>query len=943
MKCERTFCRQKLLWLKMGLIALSLVGGLGLLFALLRGLVFAGPIDPPQGYPKFNVSLKTVSPTLTYPGDVTLAYAVEIVNTGAYTATDVQLMDHLTDAMTYNDDAWASSGTVTVTDQVLTWVGDVDFDASVLLTFTVGLSPEFSGTVANTAVISHPLLISPVSTTAETVVTASPMLVVEKSSSPAKPGPNKVLEYALHVHNQGQPAENLPITVVDHVPVSTTLQDVGLYGAASAANDVVTWTRNVTLALGESTAFTFSVLADDVPPGTAVRNDQYYVDSPETRMMMGQPYTVTIVNPDFRLTKSVVPDPPGANREMSYKIKVLNVGSLATDLVITDRIPSRVIFGEGGVVVDDVVSWTLSSLDTYEDVEFSYSCSISDVMDIPIVNEDYAVCSAEGVCASGSPLTSIVEGPNFEVAAIVEPIAKGPGGGNKTVTPTLIVRNVGPGNALDARAMLYFYHISVSGADFYAEPDVGTLDGPFDCSQGELKCSYFIWEGDLWYGETITFTTYEGQSTIQPVPYTATVVVTDSLMTLVGSLNLMMSTDPVTAVAGGKVTQQAYLLPNKSGPPVAGPGQIITYTINVKNTALATEASPAPYLLESLPTGTTFISASLGGTYRAITVNSLKLRVISWTLPAFGTGEELDEPLWFSVRLDPDLISGTHIVNNSYKTFWSETDGEVTGWISTTGKPVTTTVRDVGLIDSFKVVTPELASPGPGNVFTYVVHVVNSGPVPASGVKVYDQLPWQASTYNRDAVASAGEVLSDIVSMQWVGDIAAYSEELITMTVLVDAAYSGPLTNTAVISHPNLSEPFEVKPAVAYVTDKPELRIEKTPSADSVKVGEDLIYTLKVTNLGQKALDLVITDTVPANVTYEPGDAVVKWTLAALDAGESEIFSFRVTVEEGTTVVNDDYAVSCENGATVWGKPVVTKVLGGAKGIYLPLILRQHP
>jgi len=266
-------------------------------------------------------------------------------------------------------------------------------------------------------------------------------------------------------------------------------------------------------------------------------------------------------------------------------------------------------------------------------------------------------------------------------------------------------------------------------------------------------------------------------------------------------------------------------------------------------------------------------------------------------------------------------------------------------WFTATGEAITTTVVEVGLIDSFKEVTPALASPGPGNVLTYVLHIVNSGPLALSGVEVYDDLPWENATYQRDAVATAGDVVSDIVSLMWTGNVAPFSEELVTMTVLVDEDYSGPLTNTATITHPDLLQPVEVV-AVAYVTDKPELRISKTADPDPVQVGHVLAYTLKVSNLGQKATDLVITDTVPGNVTYVSGGAlegdVVRWEQAALNPGESTTFNFRATVEGGDRVINDDYAVSCTEGEIAFGDPVITVVQGGGYGIYLPLVLRGY-
>jgi uncharacterized repeat protein (TIGR01451 family) len=744
---------------------------------------------------------------------------------------------------------------------------------------------------------------------------------------PPKPGANKPLVYTIIVTNRGQPAVNLPITVTDQVPISTTLRDVGPDGIDSG--NVVTWTRSIMLDIGQTTAFTFSVDVGDVPSGTVITNQDYRVASPASGVTAGEPYTVTVVDPIFWLSKYTWPDPPGSNREMTYTLTLLNMGSLATDLVITDRVPVGVDYMRGGSEASGVVSWTLPSLNTGESAEFTYTVYISDVMGIHIGNNDYMVCSAEGICQPGDVLTSVVQGPTFVASAELDPIAKGPGGGNKVVTPTLVIRNLGPGNARDATAMLYFYHISVGGADLYATPSIGTLDGPFDCDVEGLKCDYFTWVGDLNYGEAITFTTDVGQSTIQPVPYTATVVITDTLSN--------GTTDPVIGTATGLVMHRANLIPTKSAPPVIGRGWLMTYTIDIWNSGLSTDG--AAWVWDFVPMSTTVVHISDGGVTQTLPITPQRT-VISWTLPAVSTGDELHRS--FAVRVNNDLVSGTQIINDDYAAYWINS-GIV---YSNTGQPIVTSVQDVGLIDSYKKVTPTTMLPGPGNVLTYYLHIVNSSPLSLTGVTVYDFLPWQFSTYQRDAVASAGDVVSDIVSVRWTGDVAPFSSEVITFTVLVDWDYQGVITNTAVISHPGLLHEVSVQ-AIAYVTEKPMLRITKSATPDPVDKDANLYYTIRVTNLGQRATKLVITDTVPGNTTYVAGGLLkgncVQWNILVLESGESHSVVFQVTAGSGKEVVNDQYAVTCAEGVTAKGAPVITRIEGGTREVYLPLVLRNAP
>ncbi len=396
-----------------------------------------------------------------------------------------------------------------------------------------------------------------------------------------------------------------------------------------------------------------------------------------------------------------------------------------------------------------------------------------------------------------------------------------------------------------------------------------------------------------------------------------------------------MGTEPATASAVGHVTHFAYIVPEKSAPAEIGAGQILPYEISVYNRGLSTNL--APVLTDVVPMSTTFVWASHGGVTQTVSDTTF----ISWTLPLLSPGDGVVRS--FGVRVDEDLVSGTWIVNREYSVFGY--GNVLTDPI--TSEPVWTRVVEIGLIDSHKDVTPKVAWPGPGNVLTYTVHIVNSSAVSLSGVTVYDRLPWQSSTYQRDAVASAGQVISDIVSVRWTGDVAAYSAEVLTLTVLVDPDFEGMITNTAVISHPDLLNEV-IGEAVAYITDKPVLEISKSAEPDPVAGGEELAYSIRVVNLGQQATGLVITDVVPINTDYVLGSASgggylignkVRWATALLEPGESQGFSFRVTVGSGSYVVNDQYAVRCAEGVSAAGLPVVTRI--ASQDVYLPCVFRD--
>ena len=165
-----------------------------------------------------------VTPTLAHVGGETLNYVIEIVNTGAYAANGVILTDPIPQNTTYNGDAVAGAPPAPAfANGVLTWVGNVGFDSSVRVSFSVNVAPAYAGIISNTAVINHSLIPKPVTVTAQTVVTNQPIFNIQKTSIPLQPGPNKPLAYTLEVTNVGQPAVNLPVTVTDPVPANTTV------------------------------------------------------------------------------------------------------------------------------------------------------------------------------------------------------------------------------------------------------------------------------------------------------------------------------------------------------------------------------------------------------------------------------------------------------------------------------------------------------------------------------------------------------------------------------------------------------------------------------------------------------------------------------------------------------------------------------------------------
>ena len=90
--------------------------------------------------------MTTASTAAAVPGE-TVTYTVTVTDNGqtAYTGATVTDTLNLLDDATYNNDAAATSGTVSYASPVITWTGDLAVGASAVITYTVTVNNPDTG------------------------------------------------------------------------------------------------------------------------------------------------------------------------------------------------------------------------------------------------------------------------------------------------------------------------------------------------------------------------------------------------------------------------------------------------------------------------------------------------------------------------------------------------------------------------------------------------------------------------------------------------------------------------------------------------------------------------------------------------------------------------------------------------------------------------------
>ena len=216
------------------------------------------------------------------------------------------------------------------------------------------------------------------------------------------------------------------------------------------------------------------------------------------------------------------------------------------------------------------------------------------------------------------------------------------------------------------------------------------------------------------------------------------------------------------------------------------------------------------------------------------------------------------------------------------------------------------------------------ADPDPvlaGAQLTYTICVTNTGNVTLTAT-VTDVLPKRVTP---------GGVLTWTPTITAPGGV--WRE---TVTVTVEMSYLGLLTNVVrVTTEEGATGAYT---ATTEVPVTPRLEVSKQADPDPVLAGEQLTYTICVTNTGNVELNVRVFDNLPIQVT--PGGIRV-WTPAPIAPGGVWTETVFVTVEKGYAgLLINAVSVRADEGATGSCSAISMAIAG--YDVYLPLVLRNR-
>ncbi|MBP7998732.1 MAG: DUF11 domain-containing protein [Chloroflexi bacterium] len=334
-------------------------------------------------------------------------------------------------------------------------------------------------------------------------------------------------------------------------------------------------------------------------------------------------------------------------------------------------------------------------------------------------------------------------------------------------------------------------------------------------------------------------------------------------------------TTPVTATPDLSLTKS-------DGGATSSPGGTVAYTLSYTNNG--DQGASNVVLSETVPVNTIFNAGASTAGWSCIPDNnagSTCTLAVGAVAGGGGTGSAT-----FAVTVINPVPAGVTQISNTASVADDGTNGADPTPANNSGSDTTpiNAAPDFTITKSDGGITVE-----PGDLITYTLSYANNGNQNATGVVITDTVPAN-STFNPTASNpgwscapnnNAGSICTITVGTVGGGG----GNGFIIFVVTVDDPYLGgpSISNTTTIGDDgnNGADPTPANNSstdTTPVTNTPDLTIEKSDGGATVAPGGTVAYTLVYTNQnGQGATGVVITETVPANTTFNAGASTAGW------------------------------------------------------------------
>ena len=727
---------------------------------------------------------------------------------------------------------------------------------------------------------------------AATINVTSANLVTTIAIDNPTPNVGDNVKYLINVTNNG-PNDETNVSLTDQLPSGVTFisanASVGSYSDATGIWTIGPITKFTAVTLEIEATINANTGGSTITNTITQRASGDQSDPTTTGDVLSASLTVTSAN---LITVISVDNPtPNEGEDIVYSIVVTNNGpSEESSVSLTSTLPTDVNFKNSiagtGSYNSSTGLWNIGTLTNGSSATLSMIGTVATGASLnnPITTTTTA---AKGNIAdsntTGDVLSVAINVTQTDLVTTISVDNPTPNEGD-TIKYTISVANNGPNNETNASLTsplpsgLTYVSDSGSGA-FNPSSGLWTIGNIAKNTTATLEITATVNSDTGGTSITKTITAATGD---QADPNTATDVLS-STITIGNASDIVLS----------KTVDNST--PNA--------GDTINYTISVTNNGPTNVTDLV--ITDLIPAGLTFVTEFAGtGVWNA--TNS------TWTLTSLASG--VTHSLVLNVRVNDD--QGGNTIVNTISNTQDQTDSNASPDDNTESITVTS-------VDLFATKTVNTTLANEGDIVTYTISVSNkTGSSNATNVAITDVLPTGVTYLNSTTTNGSYNQATGLWS---IGDLSNGSSALLVIEASVDAGTSGTtITNTAsnLVSDQSDNNTTPDSLSAAFTVSSSDLVTTKTVNLSNPSEGQDVIYTITVTNnAGNDATNVSVVDRLPSGVTYKSDDSGLYnptsgiWSIGSLAAGNSETINITATVNSGTantTIINSASAATAD-------------------------------
>ena len=861
----------------------------------------AAEIDPVPGNnsgsatetPKFaDLGVKKTTSNPTPNAGDTVFYTVSLFNLGTSAATNVEVTDSLPANVTFVN-ATPSAGTFNGTTKVWS-IPNVPTTNGVGNPLTLTLEVvATSGGGFNTVTITKSDVWDPNNrnNTAKTPTgTQEADLVVSKTVNDDAPNVGDDVTFTIMLDNAGPSTARSPV-LNDLLPQGLEYRS-HTASAGTYLPGTGVWTLpDLAAGTGNTLTVVARVLAPTAGPARPATNTATATATTPDPNPLNNTADATVAprQADLAVVKTVDDPTPNVGDTITFTIQVANRGpDTATSVVVNDQLPAGLTFVSAtpsqGTYSQSTGVWTVGTVTTGTVPVLA----VRALVDRPNAGPPRAVTNRATVAGReydpdpANNTGTATETPQFADLGVEKSVDNLRPNVGDTLTYTVTLTNLGR----DTATGVILLDKLPAGMQFVA---AAPSQGSYDAGTGV----WTVGTVDTRFSRTLIVTAIVlPPPSGRPLPQTNT-----------ASVQKSDQYDPNPANDWDTVTttpQYADLVVKKSvDDPRPNVGGNVTYTVEVTN------AGPDPatgvVVQDVLPAGLSFVSASpQAGT-------SFEPASGTWTVNSLAVGRS-------SLLVIVATVAGPGTFTNvAAVTRADQFDPEPGNNRDTS--TVATRAADLAVVKSVSDVAPNV-----GDTISFTVTLRNDGPDTAHNVQVTDKLPTTGLAF-LSATPSQGSYAAG-TGIWTVGTIPADESQtlVILARVLAPPANMLPPTQTNVATVTRADE-YDPNPGnnTGTATETPQvadLAVTKTASDPKPNVGDVVVYTVRLANLGTAtATNVEVTDALPDNVAFVSATPVAGtrfqrtptggvWSVPRIAVGETFVLTLVVRATASSVAFN---------------------------------------